>query len=115
MKVELTMEKIEAGFLLKLRGDVDMNTSSDVRNAMAQVFKQELSGMKALLIDLSQVRYMDSSGIATLIEGMQNCVKKGVRLRLCELSPAVRDVFELARLGSVFEIYPTITDAKTGL
>jgi anti-sigma B factor antagonist len=115
MKVEVTLEKINAGFLLKLKGDVDMNTSSDVRNAIAQIFKQESSGMKALLIDLSQVRYMDSSGIATLIEGMQNCMKKGALLRLCELSPSVRDVFEMARLASVFEIYSTIGEASVGL
>ena len=115
MKVEVTVDKISAGFLLKLKGDVDMNTSSDVRNALAQVFQQQTSSMKALLIDLSQVRYMDSSGIATLIEGMQNCMKKGARLRLCELSPSVRDVFELARLASVFEIYPTVSEATAGL
>jgi anti-sigma B factor antagonist len=115
MGVEVTLEKINAGFLLKVKGDVDMNTSSDVRGALAQVFEQQSSGMKALLIDLSQVRYMDSSGIATLIEGMQHCMKKGARLRLCELSPSVRDVFELARLGSVFEIFPTISEASAGL
>ncbi|MDA8421859.1 MAG: STAS domain-containing protein [Nitrospiraceae bacterium] len=115
MKVEITTEKITAGFLLRLKGDVDMNSSSDVRTAMAEIFKQGQSGMKALLIDLSQVRYMDSSGIATLVEGMQNCMKTGARLRLCELSPPVRDVFELARLASVFEIFPTITDASSGL
>jgi anti-sigma B factor antagonist len=115
MKVEIVLEKIDAGFLLRLKGDVDMNTSSDVRSAMGEVFKQGLTGMKALLIDLSQVRYMDSSGIATLVEGLQNCMKQGAQLRLCELSPPVRDVFELARLASVFEIYPTITEATAGL
>jgi len=82
MKVEIVTEKIDAGFLLKLKGDVDMNTSSDVRSALADVFKQGVSGMKAILIDLSQVRYMDSSGIATLVEVMQNCMKKKARLRL---------------------------------
>jgi anti-sigma B factor antagonist len=82
MKVEIVTEKIDAGFLLKLKGDVDMNTSSDVRSALADVFKQGTSGMKAILIDLSQVRYMDSSGIATLVEVMQNCMKKKARLRL---------------------------------
>ncbi len=115
MKVDIVTEKIDAGFLVKLKGDVDMNTSSDVRNALTEVFRQGSSGMKALLIDLSQVRYMDSSGIATLIECMQNCMKKGARFRLFELSPPVRDVFELARLASVFEIFSTIDDAKTGL
>jgi anti-sigma B factor antagonist len=113
MKVEIATEKISAGFLVKLKGDVDMNTSPDVRSALAEVFKQ--GSMKVLLVDLSQVRYMDSSGIATLVEGMQNCMKKGARLRLCELSPSVRDVFELARLASVFEIFPSVNDASAGL
>jgi anti-sigma B factor antagonist len=95
MQVEIITEKIGAGVVLKLKGDVDMNTSSDVRSAIGV--------------------YMDSSGIATLVEGMQNCMKKGIRLRLFELSPQVRDVFELARLASVFEIYPTKKEAVTDL
>jgi anti-sigma B factor antagonist len=115
MKVEIVTEKIDAGFLLRLKGDVDMNTSSDVRSALAEVFKQGSTGMKAILIDLSQVRYMDSSGIATLVEAMQNCLKKGARLRLFELSPPVRDVFELARLANVFEIFVTRSEAVVGL
>ena len=115
MLVEIVTEKIESGVVLKLKGDVDMNTSSDVRSALGVIFKQGVSGMKALLVDLSQVRYMDSSGIATLVEGMQNCMKKGTRLRLFELSPQVRDVFELARLASVFEIYPTKKEAVADL
>jgi len=115
MKVEIITETIDDGFLLRLKGDVDMNSSSDVRSALADVFKKGTSGMKAVLIDLSQVRYMDSSGIATLVEAMQNCMKKKARLRLFELSPPVRDVFEMARLSSVFEIYATRNDAVTGL
>jgi anti-anti-sigma factor len=58
---------------------------------------------------------MDSSGIATLVECMQNCAKSGARLRLCDLSPSVRDVFELARLASIFEIFPTVNEASAGL
>jgi len=115
MKVEIITEKIGPGFLMKLKGDVDMNTSSDVRNALADIFKQVTSGSKALLVDLSQVRYMDSSGIATLVEVMQNCMKSGMRLRLVDLSPPVRDVFELARLASIFEIFPAMNEALSGL
>jgi anti-sigma B factor antagonist len=115
MKVEIVTEKNEVGFLLKLKGDVDMNSSADVRGALGEVFRQGQKGTRALLIDLSQVRYMDSSGIATLVEAMQNCMKRGTRLRLIDLSPAVRDVFELARLASVFEIFPTMGEALQGL
>src|SRR5512135_1244302 len=115
MNVEIITEKNTAGFLLKLKGDVDMNSSSDVRSAIGSVFKQCDKGTKALFVDLSQVRYMDSSGIATLVEAMQNCMKQGARLRLVDLSPAVRDVFELARLASVFEIFGSIDEAMKGL
>jgi|SRR3990172_3517575 anti-sigma B factor antagonist len=115
MKVEISTEKMNAGFLMKLKGDVDMNTSPDVRSTLSDVFKQAAPGAKALFIDLSQVRYMDSSGIATMVEAMQTCMKQGMRLRLVELSPPVRDVFELARLASVFEIFPSLTEASTGL
>lgn len=115
MKVDISSEKIDAGFLIRLKGDVDMNTSPDVRGGLADVFKQGETGFKALFIDLSQVRYMDSSGIATLIEAMQTCMKRGIRLRLVDLSPPVRDVFELARLAAVFEIFPTFAEAATKL
>ena len=49
MKVEIITEKVNAGVLLKLKGDVDMNTSSDVRNSLAAVFKQASPAMKAIL------------------------------------------------------------------
>ena len=114
MKVEITTEANDAGWLLRIKGDVDMNSSSDVRAALGAVFRQGCKG-KILFIELSQVRYMDSSGIATLVEAMQTCMKQGSRLRLVELSPAVRDVFELARLSSIFEIFPTLPEAVKGL
>jgi anti-sigma B factor antagonist len=113
MKVEITTEKIDAGFMMLIKGDVDMNTSSDVRSNLGEVFKQ--GGARALLVNLSGVRYMDSSGIATLVEAMQNCMKQGMKLRLVDLSPSVRDVFELARLSSVFEIFPSVNAAMVGL
>lgn len=113
MKVEITTERLEAAVLMRLKGDVDMNSSPDVRSSLGAVFAQ--GGARALLIGLSEVRYMDSSGIATLVEAMQNCMKKGMRLRLVELSPSVRDVFELARLSSVFEIFPGVDEASRGL
>jgi anti-sigma B factor antagonist len=113
MKVDITTQRISSGFLMHLKGDVDMNTSPDVRVNLGEAFKQ--GDAKAILINLSGVRYMDSSGIATLVEAMQNCMKHGMKLRLVDLSPFVRDVFEMARLSSVFEIYPSMNEAAEGL
>lgn len=113
MNVEIATQKIDAGYLMLLKGDVDMNTSPDVRTNLAELFRQ--GGARALLINLSGVRYMDSSGIATLVEAMQNCMKQGMKLRLVEPSPSVRDVFEMARLASIFDIVPNANDALAGL
>lgn len=114
MNVEITTEKIGAGFLMLLKGDVDMNTSPDVRANLGQLFGRP-EGARAILIDLAGVRYMDSSGIATLVEAMQNCMQRGMRLRLVAPSPTVRDVFEMARLSGIFEIFPHADDALAGL
>ena len=111
MKVDIITEKIALGYLVKVKGDVDMNSSAEVREAFGKVFKQRSSAMKALVVDLSQVRYMDSSGIATLVEALQTCMKLGLQLRLADLSQPVKDVFELARLAAVFEIYASLNDA----
>jgi anti-sigma B factor antagonist len=113
MKVEIATQRIDAGFLVQLKGDVDMNSSPDVRGSLGELIKQ--GGARALLINLSGVRYMDSSGIATLVEAMQNCMKQGMRLRLVEPSPSVNDVFEMARLSSVFDIVRDPGAALTGL
>lgn len=112
MNLEIITEKAGPKCLLRVIGDVDMNTSPNMRAVMQDIFRGDAEGgIKTLLIDLSRVQYMDSSGIATLVEIMQNCRKKSVRLGLCALSPPVRDVFELARLGSVFELYQTVDEA----
>jgi anti-sigma B factor antagonist len=113
MKVEISTEKIEAGILMLLKGEVHINPPPDVRTSLGEVFRQK--GPRALLINLSGVRYMDSSGIATLVEAMQNCMKSGMRLRLVSLSPSVRDVFEMARLASVFDIVQDADAALAGL
>lgn len=114
MKVEIETEKTGSGFVVRLKGDVDMNSSPDLRGALGRIFKEGTPGARALFINLSQVRYMDSSGIATLVEALQTCMKQGLRLRLVELSPSVRDVFELARLASVFEIFSDAEEAMKG-
>ena len=57
-----------------------------------------------MIVDLKEVTYMDSSGVATLVEALQLTNKENGKLRLCNLGPAISDVFELSRLDKVFDI-----------
>ena len=75
-----------------------------IKEAAAVVAHAE-TGRVAL--DLSGVRYMDSSGVATLVEGLQRAKASKVPFKLVAPSPKVRQVLEMTRLESVFEVGPT--------
>ena len=95
--------------IIGLEGDVDLSCSPEARKAI-------LAGLASgndLLVDLGQVSYIDSSGIATLVEGYQTAKKQNLKFGLLEVSDAVMSVLKLARLDTVFPIYNAIDDYKT--
>jgi len=106
--VELVTEKIEKGAIIGIAGDVDLYSSPEVRQTL-----MELTGKKTkhLLIDLSRVSYMDSSGVATLVEALQQTNGYKGKLILFGLEAMVKEVFELSRLDKVFNICGTRENA----
>ena len=101
--------------LVKLEGEVDMSSSGSVWNAISPFVEGKKPKAKATIIDLSQVSYMDSSGIATLVRTWQTAQKTGGKMRIAAPSDPVRDVFELAHVAEIFEIFNTVDEAKKGL
>jgi anti-sigma B factor antagonist len=100
--LEIRTESVGDAHVLAPQGDIDMARSPVLRRAL-------LEGMKAkparLLLDLSGVPYMDSSGLATLVEALQNARKAQVTLALCSLTPRVKSILEIARLNTVFSVH----------
>ena len=88
--------------LVRLGGEVDLSWSQDVRRAVLDA----LAGGRPVGVDLSAVGYIDSSGIAALVEGLQQARQRGLRFALVAVSDAVRAVLELARLDRVFALVP---------
>ena len=102
MQVEV-IEQQDAS-IISVSGEVDLYTSPEVRKAITGQCKKKV---RVVVVNLSEVAYMDSSGVATLVEGLQLTSKyKGI-FRLVGLQPTVREVFELARLDRVFSIFET--------
>lgn len=97
---------------LRIQGDVDMNASLEVRAHLTSLFK---NNQKTIVVDLSEVSYIDSSGIATLVEGLQWSHANNTRFRLTGLTPMVKDVFEIAHLLTVFEVYESEEEALKGI
>jgi len=97
---------IDGGRLLALTGEVDFSKAPELRQSLMDVISAE--SPRKLVIDMAGISYMDSSGVATLVEAMQ-AQRKGQRaMVLCGLQPRVRSVFEISRLDSVF----TIVDSR---
>jgi anti-sigma B factor antagonist len=88
--------------------DVDMSRSPDLRTAIQQALK---SGTEKLVVHLEDVGYMDSSGLATLVEAMRLSKSSQTTLVLCAMKPKVLAIFEIARLNAFFTIVDSIDDA----
>jgi len=95
-------QPIDDGLLVVLDGEIDFSRSPTLRVELMQLIQD--NAPRRLVIDLSNVDYMDSSGVATLVEAMQMQRKHGHKLILCGMQPKVLSIFQIARLDMVFTI-----------
>lgn len=106
LKIDITHPNRAA--LAAVAGEVDLYSSPQLRSAL---LKLAAGKPPAIVVDLAGVTYLDSSGLATLIEALQESAKYAGKFVLSGLRPEVRSVFELSRLDKVFEIYDSSEDA----
>ena len=86
---------------LPLEGEIDLHRSPRVERSLASMIKNKPDH---LVVDLSGVTFIDSSGMAVLIRALQNIQEYGGKLSLRGLNEKVRPIFEIARLDQVFVI-----------
>jgi len=84
--------------VIVLAGEIDLQTSPEVRTAVLDV----LGRGRPVVVDLSAISYIDSSGVASLVEGFQVAKKRGLSFVLAQASPSVMRVLRLARLDRIF-------------
>lgn len=109
-ELPIDIETRDGATIVRPNGEVDLARSPTLRSTLGQVIAD---GPGRLVLDLSQVDYMDSSGVATLVEALQQCRTRQTALVLSGLQARVRSVFEIAKLDSVFTIR-TDLDAALG-
>ena len=101
MKLQFGVEEGENSMMLRVTGDVTIHTSPRLREQLKPWFS---ATTREIHVALDEVDFMDSSGIATLVEGLQWSRMTGGRFVLSGLRQNVRDIFALAKLDTVFEI-----------
>jgi anti-sigma B factor antagonist len=107
MTLSLTIERHGRTALVTLGGEVDLSNSQDVRREVVACLNDRWD----VVVELQHVLYIDSSGIASLVEGYQTAKRYGVRFVLSAVSPPVLRVLKMARLDSVFTIYEGTPEA----
>ena len=105
------MPRKDQSNVLPLEGEIDLHVSPNVAASLRMMSQKK---PKEVVVDLTRVSYIDSSGLAVLIEGMQNVEKYGGKFALAGLQNSVRTIFEIARLDQVFKIFPDANAALKG-
>lgn len=100
--------KIDARHLDKVTifdvsGDIDLANSPQLRKALLRELRE--IHMPRVVLNLKSVRYIDSSGVASLVEGLKASRDVGSRFILFGLNTTVKEVLHLSKLAKVFEIY----------
>ena len=97
--------------VLPLKGEIDLHVSPTVTASLNEMIDKK---PKRLVVDLSDVSYIDSAGLAALIEAMQRVEGYGGKFALAGLQETVRSIFEISRLDQVFQIFSDTHAALSG-
>lgn len=106
--MNIDIERKNNTVIIKPLGEIDLHNSPQLRKTLQEVIKNDTA---ILLIDLEGVSYMDSSGLATLVEAFQHISKQGKKFALFSLQDTVKNIFSIARLDEIFAIYPSLEKA----
>jgi len=97
--------------VVSLTGDIDLYCSPEVRQVLSEATDRQVP---VVVVDVSEVPHMDSSGVATLVEALQKVKRYKGRLVLVGMQDRVKSVFEISRLMELFEIKPRLAEVLDG-
>jgi len=98
--------------VLCLKGRLDATSSIDVKTALQKLVAENQT---QIIIDLQDVPFIDSSGLAALVSGLRLAREKSGNIVLCGLQSQAQVVFRLTMLDRIFSTHPTVVEAKQGL
>lgn len=104
-QIELTEESVdEHTHVIRVRGEIHVSTAPE----LSAVFNDAIDvGKSAVVLDLGDVTFIDSTGLSVLLSGLRRLMRNSGRLALVCDNPTVLRLFEITRLDSTFEIFAT--------
>jgi anti-sigma B factor antagonist len=101
--VQIASRQMQDNVILDLSGDIDLAHSPEMRKVLLGEIKVKKT--PKVFLNMKNVRYIDSSGIASLVEALKASRDAGTKLILYSLSTGVREVIHLSRLQKIFDIF----------
>ncbi len=98
--------------VVRFSGSIHLKNSPGIRKALKKLTAQK---SPALIVSLDATRYVDTSGLATLVECAQNMRNYGGQLAVVGLSAQVADAFSVAQLEGIFSVFKTEAEAAEHL
>ena len=95
--------------IFQIAGEINISTSPDLKKSFEKLPSQKI------VIDLEKVGYVDSSGLATLVEILKKSKSQGGQLALSGMSDKVKSLFEITKLDKLFSIFPNQQQALAKL
>jgi len=99
---------VSGAAIVDVQGDVDLSRSNEFQKSLLVVMDQK---PERIVVNLAEVPYMDSSGVASLVKLLGQARRRGAVLRLAALTDRVRGIFEITRLDGIFDIRLTVEEA----
>ena len=106
--MQVTQAKVKDFVVISIEGEIDLNSSPQLRKTFGEILSQKAS---KIIVDFGKVSYIDSSGLATMIEMMQRLKKDNGQMYLSSMSDKIKSLFEITKLDKLFAIYRNQEDA----
>ncbi|MEW6754364.1 MAG: STAS domain-containing protein [Candidatus Latescibacterota bacterium] len=99
--MRLTTERIEQVTVATIEAEyLDTRNAHELKSALAQLLADEAH----LVLDMSHVEFVDSSGLGAILASLRRAAARGGDLKVCAMSKPVRALFELVRMHRIVEI-----------
>jgi anti-sigma B factor antagonist len=107
--MEIATRQAGNATIVDVIGDITLYNSPEVRKVLLGLLREKR--VPHVIVNMQSVKYIDSAGVASLVEGLKVSRDLKSRFVLYGLSPAAREVLELTRLNRVFEIHESEEEA----
>lgn len=107
-ELDITVRRQDGTAVVSVAGEIDVYTSPLLQEHLVEVLRD---GSSSIVLDLSEVTFLDSTGLGVLITGLKRCRSADGDLVLVTAQPNVLKVLEITGLNDVFKVHDSVDDA----